>query len=115
MRTHLGTGKSGQSTFRRSLIAILNLEVRPRDSLGKPNSFRSYRGTDEAEFFLTDWILNNLKLGVIPTSDAVLTELEMLKKFNPPLNLKDIEKTAFTEILKTLRLRKAEEAKSFKA
>lgn len=101
LKTHLGAGKSGQSTFRRSLLAILNLPCIPRS----PNS-KIYKGTNTSELELSKWIFDNLEIRIIKSMDPKNLELKMLDKFNPPLNLKDVKITEFTAILKKLRKNK---------
>lgn len=110
LKTHLGTGKSGASTLRKTLIAILDFPAIPRSFTPKPRDCVQYRTTDEHEVQLTDWMKQNLLIGILPCRDPDKVELEVLRIYNPPLNLKDIAPCAITREIKRLRRAKAEEA-----
>ena len=89
-QTHLATGQTGWSSLRRSLGAILklqlNLTAQKRDK--NPNKLRAdkYKFDEAGEKRLTQWMIKNLKMGYWPT-DKPLT-LENLKKKEENVNIK---------------------------
>jgi hypothetical protein len=96
VKTHFGTGRTGSSTLRRSLAALLAKEMRFRAipwNPAKPSHFSNYKLTDAGEQKLTSWMQGHLTLcfwrapvGTLlaPVEVGVLAELE------PPLNLQGI-------------------------
>jgi anhydro-N-acetylmuramic acid kinase len=84
-RNHREHKTSSFSTFRRSLGAILKMELRPYRS-GKPSN---YRFTDAGEKKLTAWMNANLTYSYeIVAQDIVeQRESELISEFKPPLNL----------------------------
>lgn len=52
----------------------------------------------------------NLSIGILPCDDPDKVELQMLRKYNPPLNLKDVAPCALVKEIKRLRRAKVEEA-----
>ncbi|MFD0798471.1 GIY-YIG nuclease family protein [Maribacter chungangensis] len=65
--THLSSGKTGWSSFRRSLGAILkerlNLIAIKRDKNGTKPRPDKYKFTEDGELKLTQWMMTNLKFG----------------------------------------------------
>lgn len=95
IKTHLKTGRSGSSTLRRSLGAILK-ELTPIPRSCKENSskrFTNYKFTSDGEQKLTDWMKTNLSLsywkwkGSIP--DLREMEVKIIKKVCPILNIQN--------------------------
>lgn len=90
--THLRAGQSGFSTLRRSLGALLLdvLDLRPqaRGTGASPTNFRNYRFDDAGEVRLSNWMDENLRLGVHPFGDPDDLEKELIGLACPPLNLK---------------------------
>jgi hypothetical protein len=96
-KTHLETGKTGWSSLRRSLGAILksklNLSAQKRDK--NPSELRAdkYKFDEEGEKRLTGWMMKNLKMGYW-TFERPLTkeklrneEEKVLIKLRPTLDL----------------------------
>lgn len=93
VRTHFAAGKTGSSTVRRSLAALLvdelGLVAVPRN-LAKPDGSANF-GLDEAsEVRLSGWMQQRLSLATwSKLEDAVLDEIEtaVVRRLRPPLNL----------------------------
>lgn len=94
LRTHFATGKTGQSTLRRSLAALLrdelNLTAIPRNTSrldGSANFGLDAHGDER----LTEWMVRELAIVVweAPLGSPPLKEVEaeILVALNPPLNL----------------------------
>lgn len=118
IRTHFSSGRTGSSTLRRSLAALLreHLELRacPRNRL-KPDGSANYGLEEPSDNFLTEWMLDHLRLGVwIPASPCNLDEVEtaVLLELYPPLNIAKI-KTQWTKDLKRRRENLAAEARAW--
>jgi len=118
VRQHFGTGKTGSSTVRRSVAALLKAKHGyvgvPRNP-AKPGHFSNYALGLEHDERLTRWMLTNLRLGTWSPRDAdsvVLDEWEtkVLDACGPPLNLSKV-KTDWTAELKRLRKALADEAR----
>ncbi len=66
-KTHFSTGKSGSSTVRRSLGALLkeklNLTAIPRSEKRTKQDLYNYKFKDEDEIKLTKWMNDNLLIG----------------------------------------------------
>ncbi|HWH09630.1 MAG TPA: hypothetical protein VG165_00740 [Solirubrobacteraceae bacterium] len=89
--THFAAGKTGFSTLRRSLGAILKdefgLRCRPRGPGPSKNNFTNYRFDDPGEAKLSQWMRDNLRVGVRPLDDPRAREGELIASACPPLNL----------------------------
>lgn len=112
-RTHAATGKTGQSTLRRTLGAILRdtLELVP---IPRKDGNASHYGFEaEGDEALTQWTAKSLEARWVPLPlDQVRAkEKEMIGKYRPMLNL-----TGFTNklspVIRALRSRCRELAKS---
>ena len=94
--THFSSGKSGFSTLRRSLGAILRneleLECYPRSPGASTTNVTNYKFDPAGEHRLTLWMAENLDIGVCPTEDRI-DDLEKLviSELRPLLNLKGWE------------------------
>lgn len=93
VNTHFATGKTGSSTLRRSLAALLAdrlaLEGRPRNP-AKPERFANFGLEVSGDERLTGWMVTHLRLAVWPSpDDAVLDAVEtaVLAERLPPLNV----------------------------
>lgn len=92
---HFKTGKTGSSTLRRSIGAImknqLNLTAIPRGGENDSKRFENYKFSEEQK--LTDWMVGNLKIGYwVPASQLSYTqlrgvEMEITKLLKPLLDL----------------------------
>ena len=85
-KQHFKGNNAGRSTLRKSLGVLFGYKSIPRDK--DPNTGKTkFRLEDEIE--LSEWMHTNLIMYFLPTSDFNRIELELIKHFNPPLNLKD--------------------------
>ena len=81
---HFNDKNTGRSTLRRSLGAILKNELDltaiPRGGINDSKRFINYK-FENNENRLTDWMINNLKIGYyIPSSELTYKELRDLEK-----------------------------------
>ncbi len=94
---------AGRSTLRKSLGVLFGYKQIPRD-VDAENGKTKFDRMDEIK--LTDWMINNLIMFYIPTTDFDTIELKLINHFNPPLNLKDNHNSINSEFRKLLsRLR----------
>jgi hypothetical protein len=87
---HFKTGKTGSSTLRRSIGAILkthlNLTAIPRGAANDTKRFENYKFKDDQP--LTDWMMANLQIGYwVPNNILTYSELREIEK-NVTLDLK---------------------------
>jgi hypothetical protein len=115
-RTHFASGRSGQSTLRRTLGAILKdelgLKCIPRkDERPKDQDFRCYRFQDDGEERLTVRMRRNLEVGYVlaaPYGIPVKLLEDMIKEaLKPPLNLDSAYRRANPLAASLMTLRKA--------
>lgn len=119
VRQHFGTGKTGSSTVRRSVAALLKARDgytgMPRNPK-KPGHFPNYAIPEGQCETLTAWMLANLRLGTWAPNEPVnlrAWETKVLAHWQPPLNLSKV-KTPWTQKLKALRKNMAEEARAWR-
>lgn len=93
LRTHFATGKTGSSTLRRTIAALLreDLDLRavPRN-LSRPDGSANYSLEVTGDERLTSWMHAHLRLAVwLKPEGVVLDEVEtsVLNDLRPPLNL----------------------------
>lgn len=93
LRTHFATGKTGSSTVRRTLAALLrealDLHAVPRN-LARPDGRASYSLEVRGDQRLTEWMHAHLQLAVWARPDGVVldqVETAVLDELQPPLNL----------------------------
>jgi hypothetical protein len=96
---HLANGQTGRSTLRRSLGALLrvqlNLRPRPRSASEKGTKrFTNYKFDSAGEEQLTEWMKEHLSLGFCEMPDLTVAQLgarekSLIKSAKPPLNIKD--------------------------
>lgn len=88
---HFAKGKTGFSTLRRSLGALLKqrlgLVAVPRGPGSSGEDASNYRFTEEGEAMLTDWMERNLDVGFCVVRDLEAAERELIKCLEPLLNL----------------------------
>lgn len=96
VRTHFATGKTGSSTLRRSvgalLAADLQLTAQPRN-LTNPERFANFAFEPEGDARLTAWMFEHLQLAVWPSPDGVVLdqiETAVLSALQPPLNISKV-------------------------
>lgn len=89
--THFQSGKSGFSTLRRTLGALLvddlALRPQPRGTGASDTNYRNYRFDDAGEHRLTDWMHTNLEVAVRPVAHPSDVETRLIGHARPPLNL----------------------------
>ncbi|WP_426575038.1 GIY-YIG nuclease family protein [Aquihabitans sp. McL0605] len=114
--THYGTGKTGHSTLRRSVGALLadqlGLVAQPRN-LAKPAYFSSFAFEPKGDAQLTQWMLEHLRLATwAPQQPVVLddVETEVLRALLPPLNL-DKVRTPWRPLVSSRRRSMAAQAR----
>lgn len=110
LKTHFNSGKSGSSTLRRSLGAILkelNLTPIPRSCKEKSTKrFTNYRFTEDGEKELTKWMEDNLSLSYWEHNKSLSLgeiEEEIIKAICPILNLQNNPKNKWKTEIKRLR------------
>lgn len=89
-RTHFGEGKTGWSTLRRSLAALLPEYTPVHRSAAQDNPTHYALGKDD-DLRLTQWMRANLAIRTwTKAGDVDLAELEgeLIQRWKPPLNLK---------------------------
>ena len=105
-RQHFKGNNAGRSTLRKSLGVLFGYKQIPRDS--DPNSGKTKFGQiDEQK--LTEWMINNLVMYFLPTTNFDSIEIKLINHFNPPLNLKDNHNSInadFRKLLSYLRSQK---------
>jgi len=119
LRTHFATGKTGSSTLRRTLSALLRepLELRavPRN-LARPDGSANYSLESSGDERLTEWMHARLRLSVWVRPDGVaLDEVEtaVLNALRPPLNLAKMGSLGDRRV-KAARAAMAEEARAWR-
>ncbi len=91
-RNHFKAKHSGFHTLRRSIGAILKVELAltamPRSSGQSDTNYKNYRFSDEGELRLTNWMLSNLEYSIHPfDGDVGQLEEELILELEPALNL----------------------------
>jgi hypothetical protein len=116
--THFSSGRTGSSTVRRSLAALLRdplgLDAQPRNP-AKPERPANYGLGPENEEKLTNWMRERLALVVWPKPDRCtislsLIESVVLQELLPPLNLSGVV-TPWTVQVRSARAVMAEQAR----
>ncbi len=79
-------GTGGKSTLRKSLGCLLGFELIPRDIKTPDNGKTTFIQSDES--VLTEWMRDNLMLFYYVGNDYADVEKELIRTYNPPLNLK---------------------------
>jgi hypothetical protein len=119
VRTHFETGRTGSSTLRRTLAALLQeplgIRAQPRNP-NNPERFANYGIEPEGDKKLTEWMRTHLTLALwfrsVVDGELVRIEQALLKQWEPPLNGKDV-KTPWSVYIKTARKRMADEARTW--
>lgn len=113
-KTHFCSGRTGASTLRRSIGAILkqhlNLTAIPRGAGHSAPDFTKFCFDPEGEDRLTEWMQSNLMISVQPHSDYVTIERELIRELKPTLNL-TCWRNPSRRIIKTLRKVCADQAR----
>jgi hypothetical protein len=118
--THFGDGRTGQSTVRRSMAALLrehlDLHGQPRNT-EKPGYFSNYGLSPGDDAKLTAWMRKHLKLAIwAPEKPLQLrpVESQIIIRWQPPLNLTDVI-TEWTSEIKAARKLMADEARVWRS
>lgn len=89
--THFEAGKTGFSTLRRSIGAILkeplSLRAQPRGAGDSKTNYTNYRFDDAGEARLCEWMHAHLSVAVAPVDEPHQLEDELIALACPPLNL----------------------------
>jgi hypothetical protein len=115
----LTAGRSAQSTVRRTFAALLrdHLELRglPRNQK-KPEQLNDYALSDEHDALLTTWMTDHLEIAIWPQPPECTNlgdiEVAVLKKWSPPLNLRDTRSTMGAKVT-TARKQMAADARAW--
>lgn len=81
------TGTAGNSTIRKSLGCLLGFKLIPRDINSPQNGKTTFGEFDERT--LTEWMKDNLLLFYYANNDYANVEKELIRTYNPPLNLQE--------------------------
>jgi hypothetical protein len=98
-RQHFAGNNAGRSTLRKSLGVLFGYKQIPRDK--DPNTGKTKFGELDEEK-LTKWMLNNLIMFYLQTSEYESLEIEIINLFNPPLNLQGNHNSVNAEFRKLL-------------
>jgi len=112
---HLNSENTGFSTLRRSIGAIFKeefgLTVIPRSSGPSKTNVTNYKFLPEGEEKLTNWMTDNLEVGICSLGDYESIEKSLISFLMPPLNLTGWDNPCRREI-KALRKKCADEART---
>jgi hypothetical protein len=118
VRTHFAPGKTGSSTVRRSLAALLQhqltLAAVPRN-LAKPDGSANFALEPESEARLSEWMAEKLSLATwTMQKDSTLDEIEsvVVRRLRPPLNLDKVGESR--QRLREARKRMADTARAWR-
>ncbi len=96
VRTHFAAGRTGSSTLRRTLAALLvdqlDLVACPRNP-AKPGHFSNFGLEPEGDARLSRWMAEHLRLAVWPSPTGIVlndVETAVLQCLMPPLNLSKV-------------------------
>lgn len=112
LNTHFQSGKSGSSTIRRTLGALLrdllDLTPVPRNEVDfDAGRTHTYKFDPTSEERLTEWMRSNLGLSFYTydrsKADICSLESEIIKTIVPPLNLQSNPGNSFSKLIKEER------------
>ena len=107
--THFKSGKTGSSTLRRSVGAILRnkLELKPIPRSQNEIKMRDFKLIEESEKKLTKWMIENLSLSFYEVTEGKkylkLLENQLIELLTPILNISKNKGNPFLRDLKELR------------
>ncbi len=92
LKDYFETGRTGFSTLRRSIEAILKQELGliafPRGPGQAESNIRNYKFRPQGEERLTNWMMENLEVAVYPVLDCYAQmEEKLIGELTPTLNL----------------------------
>lgn len=118
VRTHFATGRTGSSTLRRTLAALLvdelDLVACPRNP-ATPGHFSNFGLEPEGDERLSRWMAEHLRLIVWPSPIGIVlndVETAVLQALVPPLNLSKVV-TPWKPMISSARKRMAAGAKAW--
>jgi len=118
LRTHFSSGRTGQSTVRRSFAALLanalGLHGIPRNTQA-PGYFANYGLSPADDEALTSWMWRHLALAVWPAAkglDLVDVEREVVRLLDPPMNIEHLPRSSRKD-LSAARKALADEARQW--
>lgn len=90
-RTHLVKSRTGSSTLRRSIGALLRtklaLEPQPRSIKRTEKDIQNYKFDSAGEQRLSEWVAASIRVCGVASSDPATTESSLIRQLHPPLNL----------------------------
>jgi GIY-YIG catalytic domain len=118
LKTHFATGRTGQSSPRRSLAALLADELKliampRRPANPEPRKWTHYSLEAPGDARLTEWMLAHLELAVweCPGGTPLASvESDVMRAWLPPLNLIGVT-TPWTAVVRAARASLAQQAK----
>jgi hypothetical protein len=118
LRTHFSSGRTGQSTVRRSFAALLasSLGLRgiPRNTQ-VPGHFANYGLSPVDDEALTSWMWRHLALAVWPATKGLAlvdVEREVVRLLDPPINIEHLPRSSRKD-LSAARKALADEARQW--
>ena len=108
-QTHFKSGKTGSSTLRRSLGAILreDLGLQPIPRSKTESRMRDYKFIEESEKQLTQWMMKNLSISFFEICEGKRlirnAEIYIIQELEPILNLTHNSSNPYMSMLKELR------------
>lgn len=120
VKTHFGLGRTGQSTVRRSLAALLRetlgLRGQPRNP-ERPERFANYGLSAEHDAMLGTWMAEHLRMAVWPRpvgAPALATVEDLvIAHWTPPMNLERNAASPWRTDLKAARKAMADDARAW--
>ena len=92
-------GDSRVSSLRRSIAALFGpTEMKP---IGRPGAFSYHLG--DWEGWITDFLVEYATFGWSSSNEPAKEEAELIRRHQPPLNIKGLERTAIAQHLLQLR------------
>lgn len=90
-KTHLVKDRTGSSTLRRSIGALLREELRLKPQSRSPKrtkrDMQNYKLDAAGEQRLSEWIAASIRVCGVASSDPATTEAGLIRQLHPPLNL----------------------------
>ena len=104
-KSHISS-HAGRSTLRLTLGCLLGYTLIPRDKNSPNNGKVRFNADDERE--LRDWMKKNLLFYFLPNDNPKEFESELIKQFNPPLNLSENESPINREFREDLSFQRSQ-------
>lgn len=104
-KNHIGS-HAGSSTLRLTLGCLFGYTLIPRDKKAPNNGYARFNTEDERE--LRTWMKENLVFHFLPNNKPKSLESELIRRFNPPLNLMGNDNPVNREFRAAIAMRRAE-------